>query len=228
MIKTEPNQPPANSAFQAELAHLERLGKKPENNNPMNKLDRRSFLQQALASISLPLLGAAPLSAAAASAVRVASGEDREGVPPRGQRGGTTFKVLTHETNGGLFVMEQLHKSKGMGPDRHLHHEQDELFFVIEGEYIAEIGSNRVRLKAGDSILGPRGIPHAYLFVGTTPGRMLISYAPAGKMEAYFRSFSAAGRVAPTDNSPEAVTKRKAENYAAYGMQYIGPPLTIE
>lgn len=194
----------------------------------MNKLDRRSFLQQTLAGMSLPLLGAVPLLAASTSVGRVGAGEDREGVPPRGRLGTTTFKVLTQETNGGLFVMEQLHKSKGAGPDRHLHHDQDELFFVLEGEYIAEIGSNRVRLKAGDSILGPRGIPHAYLFVGTTPGRMLISYAPAGKMEAYFRHFSEPGRNGPTDTTPEGIKKWKKADYAEYGMQYLGPPLTSE
>jgi quercetin dioxygenase-like cupin family protein len=158
----------------------------------------------------------------------VGAGEDREGVPPRGRLGATTFKVLTHETQGGLFVMEQLHRSKGAGPDRHLHHEQDELFFVIEGEYIAEIGSQRFHLTAGDSVLGPRGTPHAYVFVGSTPGRMLISYAPAGKMEAYFRHFSAPGRAAPTDPSSEAMMKWKLADYAEYGMQYLGPPLTIE
>lgn len=196
----------------------------------MNKLDRRSFLQHTLASIPLTLLGATTLSAAAASTppARVRADEDREGVPPRGRNGATTFKVLTEETGGGLFVLEQLHKAKGAGPDRHLHHEQDELFFVLAGEYMAEIGSNKFQLKAGDCVLGPRGVSHAYAFVGTTPGRMLISYAPAGKMEAYFRHFSAPGRAAPADTSPEAILKRKIANYAEYGMQYLGPPLAIE
>src|SRR5690349_7502113 len=104
----------------------------------MNKFDRRSFVQRIFTCIPLTLFGATALSAASAAASRVGAGEDREGVPPRGRRGGTTFKVLTQETGGGLFVMEQLHTTKGTGPDRHLHHEQDELFFVLAGEYVIE------------------------------------------------------------------------------------------
>jgi quercetin 2,3-dioxygenase len=83
--------------------------------------------------------------------------------------------------------MEHTSSKKG-GPPRHLHHNEDEWFYVIEGEYIAEIGSERVQLKPGDSILGPREIPHAWAFVGDTQGKMLIAFAPANQMEAFFRN----------------------------------------
>lgn len=82
--------------------------------------------------------------------------------------------------------MEHTSSKKG-GPPGHLHHNEDQWFYVIEGQYIAEIGSQRVQLKPGDSILGPREIPHAWAFVGDTQGRMLIVFAPANQMEAFFR-----------------------------------------
>ena len=190
----------------------------------MKELHRRSFVQLALSSIPFAVFGAAPTQGVPRSAVPVVrSGEDREGGPPK-RSGTTTYKVLTQDTGGGLFVLEQLHKTIG-GPHRHLHHEQDELFYVVAGEYVFEIGSERFRLKSGDSVLGPRGIPHAYLFVGDTPGRLLIAYTPAGKMEAFFR------RSAPplaADATPQEVTARTAAAYADYGMQYLGPPLVIE
>lgn len=83
--------------------------------------------------------------------------------------------------------MENTSTRKG-GPPRHLHHNQDEWFYVIRGEYIIEIGSERLTLSEGDSILAPRQIPHAYAFVGTTPGKLLLAYASADKIEAYFRN----------------------------------------
>ena len=43
-----------------------------------------------------------------------------------------------------------------------------------------------MKLKAGDSALGPKGVPHAFAFAGSGTGRILILYAPAGRMEAYF------------------------------------------
>lgn len=58
---------------------------------------------------------------------------------------------------------------------------------MIEGQYIAEIGSTSVVLKPGDSILGRREVPHAWVFAGDTPGRLLIAFGPANKMEAFFR-----------------------------------------
>jgi mannose-6-phosphate isomerase-like protein (cupin superfamily) len=186
----------------------------------MQTLHRRSFLQLALATVPLAAFGATPN---ATSGPVTSAGQDREGVPPRGRLGRTTFKVLTSETAGGLFVLEQLDRAKG-GPDLHLHHEQDEHFYVLEGEYLFQVGSERFRLKAGDSVLGPRGVPHAYLFVGSRIGRMLIAYAPAGKMEAFFRT--AAAGPALVDASPEAITAMKTARYADHGMKYLGPPLT--
>jgi quercetin dioxygenase-like cupin family protein len=81
--------------------------------------------------------------------------------------------------------LEQSNHKKG-GPGRHLHHKEDELVYALEGEYIVEVGAERSSLKAGDCVLGPRRIPHAWAFVADLAGRLLRSFAPAGKMEAFF------------------------------------------
>ena len=51
----------------------------------------------------------------------------------------TDFKVATGDARGGLFAMEHTNRKKG-GVPRHLHHNEDEWFYVIEGDYIAEVG----------------------------------------------------------------------------------------
>ena len=75
------------------------------------------------------------------------------------------FKVSTEDSHGGLLVVEMTHHAKG-GPGRHFHYEQDEWFYVVEGEYVFEVGQERIRLKPGDSVFGPRKVPHVWAFVG--------------------------------------------------------------
>lgn len=190
--------------------------------DPMINVPRRSFLQIVLSIFPLSLF-AAPSSQRVAqrNVGAVRAGEDRA---PRGPVTNTTFKVTSADTAGAMFVMERAHNRKG-GPDRHLHHDQDELFYVLEGEYVFEVGSERMELKTGDCVLGPRGISHAYAFVGATQGRLLISYSPAGNMEGFFRQFSAQ-RPAPT--GPEDAAARREKSYSDYGMKYLGPPLAVE
>ena len=95
------------------------------------------------------------------------------------------FKVGGSETGGGLFLMEHRNMVQG-GPDLHMHLNQEEWFYVIEGEVLFQVGEQRLHLHAGESVLGPRRVPHTFSSVGVTPGRMLIAFTPAGKMEDYF------------------------------------------
>jgi len=182
----------------------------------MQDVDRRAFLGTALAA--LPLAMMAQTGETKVKPVRVASGEDRLGERHIIGVSSTAFKVLTDDSAGALFVIEHASRKKG-GPPRHLHHNESEWFYVIEGEYIAEVGSERFQLKPGDSILGPRGVPHAWAYVGEGPGRLLIAFAPAGKMEAFFR-----------DNEKprkEGEYLNDAAVYRAYGLELLGPPLSV-
>jgi quercetin dioxygenase-like cupin family protein len=184
----------------------------------MQDMERRSFLSVAIATLPLALMGQSIQNSTASKPVRVAHGEDRLGEHHTIGVSTTAFKLLTQDTGGCLFIMEHTSSKKG-GPPRHLHHNEDEWFYVIEGEYIFEIGSQRVQLKSGDSILGPREIPHAWAFVGDTQGRMLIAFAPANKMEAFFR-----------DNEKrrkDGEYLNDAQVYHAYGLELLGPPLSL-
>jgi quercetin dioxygenase-like cupin family protein len=192
----------------------------------MRDLDRRSFLGTALAAFPLAALGQSsksptPVSTPAsmsAKGVLVPHGEDREGEHHSIGISSTDFKVTTQDSGGALFIFEHTNHKKG-GPPRHLHHNEDEWFYAIEGEYIVEVGSERFHLRAGDSILAPREVPHGWAFAGDTPGKLLIAFAPANKMEAFFRENAkhfSGGNYA-----------NEAEIYRAYGMELLGPPLSL-
>jgi quercetin dioxygenase-like cupin family protein len=142
----------------------------------------------------------------------VAAGKDRAGTPVAMGFSSLGFKVAGQQTDGRVFLMEHVGLTKGGGPPRHLHYEQEEWFYVLEGELVAEVGEERFRLKAGDAVFAPRVVPHRFLYVAEKPGRLLIAFTPAGKMEAYFQNGHGF--------DPESFVK--------YGMKYVGPGLTLE
>jgi quercetin dioxygenase-like cupin family protein len=126
------------------------------------------------------------------------------------------FKILTRETNGELFIIEHTTRQKG-GPPHHIHPHQDEWFYVIEGEFLFEVAHDRVTLRPGGSILAPRNLPHAWAFVGSNGGKMLISYTPAGKMEAFFREVTKNNSMPPQDKTL----------FEKFDLILTGPPLLI-
>lgn len=152
---------------------------------------------------------------------KVDAGKDREGRKRQIGVSATTYKVVTSETKGDLFVIEQANQRRG-GPPLHVHHGEDELFYVLEGEYLVQVGDQRFVLKMGDCVLGPRGVPHAWAFSGSTTGRLLLSYTPAGKMEAFFNAWEQLGFI------PGGYSKEKdAALLRSYGMERVGPPIQL-
>jgi quercetin dioxygenase-like cupin family protein len=128
------------------------------------------------------------------------------------------IKVSSDDTAGNLFVFEHADMGKG-GPPRHFHYDQDEWFYVTNGEFAFEVGDERFTLRPGDSLFAPRMVPHAWAHVGDTPGTLLLAVQPAGSLEAFFMENCAMDRP-PT---PEEA----ARSFAAHGMRVVGPPLEM-
>lgn len=154
-------------------------------------------------------------STARPAVLQVTAGEDRFGE----QRGlGISviqFKVTAADSDG-LLILENTFHAKG-GPARHLHFDQDEWFYCVEGEFVIEVGQERTRMQAGDSLLAPRNVPHVWAYVGEGRGRMLIAFMPAGKMETFFREVTKANAMPPQDPAL----------WRAHGMELLGPPLAV-
>ena len=129
------------------------------------------------------------------------------------------FKVSTLDTDGGLAVCEITSLQKG-GPARHLHHEQDEWFYVVEGEHVIEVGEDRYEAGPGDSVLAPRKVAHVWAHVGEGAGRLVAALQPAGEIEAFFED------LAKLSSSPQREELGRA--FSSHGMELVGPPLSIE
>jgi quercetin dioxygenase-like cupin family protein len=125
-------------------------------------------------------------------------------------------KVAAQDTDGGMFIIENLNEKKG-GPPRHRHYEQEEWFYAIEGDYLLEIGEERFDLGPGDSILAPRNVPHAWAFKGKGHGRLLIAFQPAGLMESFFEE------LAKIKGEPNKAELKRL--FHTHKMEVTGPPL---
>ena len=184
-------------------------------------LGRRAFVE-ALAAVPF---GGIALSAQPSSTpvVKVAAGSGRANdiiKLPGGDR--LHVKVATVDSDGALFMTEQPIDRRGSGPPRHYHEEQDEWFYCLAGEYVVEIGEQRFRLGPGDSVLGPRRVPHAFVYDGTGPGRILIGFTPAARIEQFFRDLEKRGEYFGNGSAED-----KELVHRQYGIVNVGPPLKL-
>ena len=125
-----------------------------------------------------------------------------------------------------ISVLESLAR-EGDGPPLHVHHDEDEVFFVLEGRLRLRVGDEERELGAGEGALGPRGVPHTYR-VESEQARWLVITA-AAPFENFVRAMSrpaeapglppAAG--APDETARAALTAAAA----AHGIELVGPPL---
>ncbi len=145
----------------------------------------------------------------------VPAGEDRFGKLKTLGISSIAYKITAPESSD-LFAVEITLVQKG-GPARHLHYQQDEWWYVLEGEFILEVGDKRFHGKPGDSFFGPRNIPHVWSYVKGTRGRLLAAVMPAGKLEAFFITADKKGLVGPDPS-----------NWEPYGTEWVGPPLKLE
>jgi DNA-binding transcriptional MerR regulator/quercetin dioxygenase-like cupin family protein len=158
----------------------------------------------------------------------VAAGGDRFG--KRIDLGGAPVdcKVSAKDTGGAMCVFE----FSGGWP-RHLHHDQDEWLYVIDGEVVFEIGDKRYRAGAGQSVFLPRKVPHVWTPVGDVPAKILNVYQPAGKIEEFFRELSnfkdLPSREDVINNTyTEEQVKGLHRLFGAHGMDLLGPGLIVE
>src|SRR5688500_17003837 len=112
-------------------------------------------------------------------------------VPPGGVRsvwfngGLVTSYALGADTVGAFTLFEEAVAPQDKALP-HLHHEEDQAFYVLEGEHEFVCEGCAIEAKAGSFVYIPRGTVHSYENVGTEPGRLLILSTPAGGTERLF------------------------------------------
>jgi DNA-binding transcriptional MerR regulator len=161
---------------------------------------------------------------------RVAAGDDRFGEQIKLGGEPMDCKVSAQDTNGAMCVFE--FTGRGGGP-RHLHHDQDEWLYVINGEFEFEVGEKRFRLGAGECVFIPRKVAHVWACVSAKEGKIINAYQPAGQMEEFFREIpklkSLPSQADVINNTyTEEQIKAVHQLFDAHGMDALGPPLIVE
>jgi len=128
------------------------------------------------------------------------------------------------EETGGRFSQVESVDPRGAATPMHVHLNEEETFFVLEGEVSFVLDGRRVDVAAGGFAFVPRGTPHGYV-VRSEQARMLVTFSPAGFEEA----FVDLGIPVATSELPPADTvlppvEEIVRAFAPYGCEILGPP----
>lgn len=181
-------------------------------------MQRRQFLTSTLAASTFAAQASPTDQLAPQKPFTVKAGDARSGVhtPFKGVNA-NDIKISGKDTNGQLAVFEYIGIEK-VGPSLHVHHEQDEIFSIIEGEYLFQVGNEKFTVKAGDTVFAPRSIPHTWIQLSER-GKQVYMVQPAGQLEEFFRKLTEL-KGPPTEELIQKMHK-------AHGMTVLGPGLTL-
>jgi Cupin domain len=115
-------------------------------------------------------------------------------------------------TGGALSLFEELPPMADT--PAHVHSNEDELFYVLEGEHVIEVGDRELRIGPGGSVFAPRGIPHSQRRVVPGEGRLLVVTTPGG-LDGFFRELAAADAAGTL--GPDAYTAASEK----YGITWL-------
>jgi quercetin dioxygenase-like cupin family protein len=132
-----------------------------------------------------------------------------------------TFKATSEDTAGAFLLFEDQMIGGKVTP-LHVHVQEDETFYVLEGEILVHIDGIEHRVGARGMAMVPRGIPHAFKVVSAA-ARILTLLVP-GTAEAFYRAASdPATADSPIDGAVDFARVRAAAE-ATGGMKLVGPP----
>jgi quercetin dioxygenase-like cupin family protein len=128
---------------------------------------------------------------------------------------------LSGADTGGEYCLLEVSLAPGMGVPRHAHTREDEAYHVLVGELEVVVADEAFVLRAGDTLMAPRDIPHQLRNCGTVENHYLLVFSPSG-----FEDFLKATAIPAPDNAvaptePPAVAVRNVLELAAeYGIRF--------
>ena len=134
-----------------------------------------------------------------------------------------TVKISGRET-GGEYGLLEIVAPEGVGSPWHVHPEEDEWFYVLEGEMTFWVAETRHTLKAGSFAFGPKGVPHTF-YAEAGGGRALVGFAPM-QFEGFLREVGepAPERVVPPQLEGHPDVAALAPIARRNGFEILGPP----
>lgn len=130
--------------------------------------------------------------------------------------------VSGEDTNGEFCVVHCAVKEND-GPPLHIHENEDESFYVLEGEIEMTLGSETVLVQTGEYVFAPRGIPHTFK-VRSSKARFLVTAYPAG-FDAFVKELGTPyveGMEPPTEPPTPEFLQKLAQVSGKYKITYPG------
>ena len=149
----------------------------------------------------------------------LAPGERHAGAPPLD---GPFFRFASDQTDGLLALGEVRLPPLTSGPNLHVHANEDEMFFVLDGVMTVQVADKLYEIAAGGLAWGARGIQHAFANRATDPLHIMIMWIPGGA-EGLFQEMRE--YLQTVDGAPDQQVV--AEIQARYGCTQVGPPIPI-
>ena len=115
-----------------------------------------------------------------------------------------TFKAVGLDTGGAYSLLE--FSITGEGPPPHVHKNEDEAWYVVEGELTVLLGERTVKAPAGSFIFAPRGLVHRFWNEAAEPARVLALISPAG-LEKMFEELGESVPAAPRPSDIEEIVR---------------------
>jgi mannose-6-phosphate isomerase-like protein (cupin superfamily) len=125
-------------------------------------------------------------------------------------------KIRSADTNGVCYAFEVI-APPGFGIPPHVHHLEDEVLYVIEGEYAIVLGEERLRAGPGSVLNFTRGTAHGFESVGPSAGRVLHVVTPGSSFEQFLHELV---QLPPGPPDIPAL----AALFGKYGMELLPPP----
>jgi len=127
------------------------------------------------------------------------------------------LKASAETTGGAYALLESTLPPGDLMPVPHIHHAQDEAFYVVAGQLEVRTGDRSFIAAAGAFVLIPRGTPHTYRNAGSEPVTMIVISSPPG-IERVFIDLTAARLAAPDRPLPPDLV---AEIGHRHGTSYL-------
>lgn len=136
------------------------------------------------------------------------------------------IKSTGEDSDGAYTLVEQLARP-GFSPPVHVHHAEDEAYYVIEGDVRFQVGARQFDVGRGGYVFLPKGSAHTFRVEGSAPARILVWVMPSG-FEQFVQDI---GVLAPKRELPPIeplhpeVLERLAAASSKYQFSIVGPPL---
>jgi quercetin dioxygenase-like cupin family protein len=134
-----------------------------------------------------------------------------------------TFLATAEDTQGSFALMEAVSR-KGTAPPPHIHHWEEETFYVLEGEMTVTVGGHTIKATPGTMVVVPRHTLHFFV-IESERVRTLIFSTPAG-LERWFKEFSVpapAMTLPPPAEIPQTEKQKMLAAAPKFGIEFVLP-----